>query len=114
MFLFAVFVLVFVRAGVSRQARLKTVAAFCFVLCSTAFVFVFVFVFVLYSYEAGDSVDDAVKAAQQADVSIVFIGTTSSEGGDRSSLDFGDLDAVVEGVAQVAQANTTKKVWAWA
>eukprot|EP00322_Chrysochromulina_rotalis_P022865 CAMPEP_0115860822 /NCGR_PEP_ID=MMETSP0287-20121206/17328_1 /TAXON_ID=412157 /ORGANISM="Chrysochromulina rotalis, Strain UIO044" /LENGTH=630 /DNA_ID=CAMNT_0003315163 /DNA_START=69 /DNA_END=1961 /DNA_ORIENTATION=+ len=42
------------------------------------------------TFEAGDDIDAAVKAAEAADVTIVFAGTLSSEGRDRVSLSLDD------------------------
>eukprot|EP01105_Mastigella_eilhardi_P025343 TRINITY_DN6875_c0_g2_i1.p1 TRINITY_DN6875_c0_g2~~TRINITY_DN6875_c0_g2_i1.p1 ORF type:complete len:674 (+),score=207.20 TRINITY_DN6875_c0_g2_i1:12-2033(+) len=54
------------------------------------------------NYDAGYVIYEAVKAAKEADVAIVFVGVTSSEGSDRHSLSLGVLDN--EMIARVADA----------
>jgi beta-glucosidase len=58
------------------------------------------------TYANSNSIDAAVSAAKAADVAIVFVATTSSEGSDRGSLSLpGNSDDLVKAVAG-AQANT--------
>lgn len=58
-----------------------------------------------------DDSTDAVHAAQKADVSIVFVATSSSEGGDRGSLSFSKGgDQLVDAVVSATAGNTSKKV----
>lgn len=41
-------------------------------------------------YDEGTNLDKAREVAKKGDVAIVFVGTTSSEGGDRRSLTLDD------------------------
>eukprot|EP00750_Incisomonas_marina_P012704 INCI17143.13.p1 GENE.INCI17143.13~~INCI17143.13.p1 ORF type:complete len:517 (+),score=92.56 INCI17143.13:524-2074(+) len=62
-------------------------------------------------YVAGDNTTEAVVAAQQADVSIIFVATASREGSDRTSLNLDNGgDDLIEAVVAATQANQTKKV----
>ena len=62
-------------------------------------------------YDDGSDVGRAAKLAEQADVAVVFVSTTSSEGGDRASLSFdGDADALVVSVASVAPKTVVASV----
>jgi len=61
-------------------------------------------------YVAGDDTGDAAKAAEQADVSVVFVATTSSEGSDRDSLSLGHGDDLVNAVIAATASNSSKKV----
>lgn len=64
-----------------------------------------------FSYVAGDNATEAASAAQQADVSIVFVATSSSEGSDRTSLNLDNGgDDLIQAVVAATQANETKKV----
>ena len=65
----------------------------------------------VFSYVAGDNTTEAVVAAQQADVSIIFVATASREGSDRTSLNLDNGgDDLIEAVVAATQANQTKKV----
>eukprot|EP00927_Polykrikos_kofoidii_P003166 TRINITY_DN11252_c1_g1_i1.p1 TRINITY_DN11252_c1_g1~~TRINITY_DN11252_c1_g1_i1.p1 ORF type:complete len:812 (+),score=71.68 TRINITY_DN11252_c1_g1_i1:228-2438(+) len=57
-------------------------------------------------YASGGNVSAAVELAAGADVVLVFVATTSSEGGDRKDLSLGDQDNLIQAVADVAGKKT--------
>ena len=57
------------------------------------------------TYTSGDDIQAAVMAARSADVAVVVVSTTSSEGSDRKDLSLGKWDALVAAVA-TAQPRT--------
>ena len=57
-------------------------------------------------YNDGSDLATAAAAAAAADVALVFVGTSSEEGGDRGSLALGSQDALVAAVAAVAGKKT--------
>jgi len=57
-------------------------------------------------YSNGANTTEAAILAKGADVSIIFVGTSSHEGGDRSDLGLGKQDALIEEVAKVAGSKT--------
>jgi beta-glucosidase len=57
-------------------------------------------------YNDGSDVAAALALAKTADAVLVFIATTSSEGGDRSDLSFGAEDDLATQVAQAAAGKT--------
>ena len=62
-------------------------------------------------YDDGTDVGRAAKVAELADVAIVFVATTSSEGADRASLSFDDgADGLVVNVASVAKKTVVAAV----
>jgi len=58
------------------------------------------------TYADGSNVGDAVNKAKGADVAIVFMSTSSSEGGDRANLDFPNDQTNVVNAVIAAQPNT--------
>ena len=61
-----------------------------------------------YVVDSNDA-DEATAAALKADVSIIFLATSSSEGSDRKSLSVGN-DDLVTAVAEAVASNQSKKV----
>eukprot|EP00756_Hemistasia_phaeocysticola_P003291 Hpha_TRINITY_DN12167_c0_g2::TRINITY_DN12167_c0_g2_i1::g.82093::m.82093/K05349/bglX; beta-glucosidase len=61
---------------------------------------------VCVKYATGSDTAAAASLAASSDVAIVFVGTTSSEGGDRKDLSFGDQDDLVRAVAAQAGKKT--------
>jgi beta-glucosidase len=58
------------------------------------------------SYNDGSDLDAAAAAAEAADIAIVFVATTSSEGGDRANLGLGKHDDLITAVAEKAGRKT--------
>merc|ERR1712228_817536 len=58
------------------------------------------------TYADGSNVGDAVNKAKGADVAIVFMSTSSKEGGDRANLDFPNDQTNVVNAVIAAQPNT--------
>jgi beta-glucosidase len=61
---------------------------------------------VCVSYDDGSDLDKAAAVAEAADVAIIFVATTSSEGGDRANLGLGKHDDLITAVAEKAGRKT--------